>query len=235
MKGVAFDGAAGFTVSAAGGCSDARLGVGAGRDSTDFAGAPNVKGGARDGVAAVGFSLSFGNVGAPNVEDVTVETGVGVANADIGCDGAPNSDGVALATFGTCGTGTSASFDCSTAGTVRDEDGRVVSVAGLAKTEAFAKKFGIPEDVGVILDADATIAGRVGVVEATLTISGVGGMSDIVGRAGVGDTVTEAPFTASAGGGTGTGAGPDAGFVRENGSETIGGSFAWVRSCIIVV
>lgn len=234
VKGVPFDGAASFGGSAAGGCSGDRLGVGA---EADFTGPPNVKGGARDGVVVVGFSASLGNTGgAPKVEDTAAESGVGVANADMDCDGAPNSDGVVSTGFGTFGSGTSAGFGCSTAGTVSN-GGSVVIAAGLAKTDEWAKKLGIPEDIGVILEAGAVFARTVGASEATFTVSGVGGTSDILGSAGagVGGTGSEAAFAVSAAGGAGTGIDIGAGLLRENGSEVIGGSVAWVRSCVIVV
>lgn len=83
VKGLALDGAIVFT-GPAGGCSGARLGAGAGTDPAGFVGVPNVKGGATDGVVAVGFSHSFGSVGAPDVEGVTAESGLAVANADTG-------------------------------------------------------------------------------------------------------------------------------------------------------
>jgi hypothetical protein len=230
VKGVPFDGAAGFAGSAAGDRSGGTLGGGAGADSPGFAGAPNVKGGARDGVVVVGFSPSFGNVrDAAKVEEAAAESGIGVANADMGRDGAPNSDGVAPAAFGTFCSGTLAGFDRSTTGTVSNEGGAAMA-AGLSKTEELAKKLGIPEDVGAALDADAVVAGA---SERTLAVSGVGGTSDILGRAGAGvrGSGIEATFAISVLGGAGTGAG----LVRENGSEVIGGSVARVRSCAIVV
>ena len=233
VKGVPFDGAAGFVGSAAGGCSAGTLRTGAGTDSPGFAGASNVKGGARDGVVVVGLSASFGNIGgAAKVEEAAAESGVGVANADMGRDGAPNSDGIAPAAFGTFCSGPLTDFDCSTTGTVSNEGG--VLVAGLAKTEELAKKLGIPE---VALDAGVAVAGRVGASERTLGVSGVGGTSDILGRAGAGvrGTGIEAAFAVSAVGGAGISAGTGAGLVRENGSEVIGGSVARVRSCVMVV
>lgn len=233
VKGVPFDGAAGFAGSAAGGFSGGTPRVGAGTDSPGFPGAPNVKGGARGERAIAGFSASFGNIGgAAKVEEAATESGVGVANAVKGRGGVPNSDGVAPAVFGTFDSGTSAGFDCSTAGTVSNEGG-VVIAAGLAET-VLEKKLGIPGEVGAALDAGATFAGRVGASEGTLEVSGVGGMSDILGRAGAGvkGTGIGAAFTASAVGGA---ARTGAGLVRVNGSEAIGGSVARVRSCVIVV
>ena len=230
VKGVPFDGAAGFAGSAAGGCSGGTPGVGAGTDSPGFAGA---QGGARGERAIAGFSASFGNIGgAAKVEEAAAKSGVGVANADKGRGGVPNSDGVAPAVFGTFDSGTSAGFDCSTAGTVSNEGG-VLIAAGLAET-VLEKKLGIPGEVGAALDAGATFAGRVGASEGTLEVSGVGGMSDILGRAGAGvkGTGIGAAFTASAVGGA---ARTGAGLVRVNGSEAIGGSVARVRSCVIVV
>lgn len=116
---------------------------------------------------------------------MAAESGLAVANV-----GAPKSDGIASAAFCAGGTGTSVGFNCSTSGTERDEDG-VVTVADLAKTEELAKKFGIPEDVDAALDVDVTVVRRVGAGEVTFVVSGVGGTSDIVGRAGagVGETV----------------------------------------------
>lgn len=74
IKAVPFDGAAGFASSTAGGCSDGRLGAGVEADSTGFAGSPNVRGGAGNSVAGVGFSASFGNVGgAAKVEEGAIE------------------------------------------------------------------------------------------------------------------------------------------------------------------
>lgn len=221
VKGVPFDGAAGFAGSVAGGCSDGRLRGGARIDSTGFAGGPNVRSGAGDGVAVVGFSASFGNVGAAKVEGAAVESG-GVANMDIGREDAPNGDGVASAAFGTCGPGTSAGFDCSTAGGVRNGDG-VVIVAACARTEELQKKFGIPD--GAALEVGATVAGRVRASGASFTASGVGGTSAILGRAGAGVVRT----------GIGAVGGAGVGLVRENGSEITGGSFARVKSCVIVV
>lgn len=217
---VVFDGTA-FTGSAADGCSGDRLGVGAGTDSTSFAGTANVKGWP-DGVAAGGFSPSFGT---SSVEDLAAES-EDVANANIGCDCEANGDGVISATFGTDDAGTSAGFGCSTVGVVK------VTVVDLAKTEELAKRFGSPGGVGAALEAGATVTGKVGVTEATLIVSGVGGTSDIVGRAGavIGETVIGAVFATSVGG-----ANADAGLVKENGSEVIGGSFASVKSCVIVV
>jgi len=234
VKEVPFDEAAGFAGSAAGGCSGGRLGVGA---EADFTGPPNVKGGTR---VVVGFSASFGNTrGAPKVEDTAAESGVGVANAGMDCNGAQNSDGVAPAGFGTFDSGTSAGFGCSTAGTVSN-GGSVVITAGLAwlgEADEWAKKLGIPEDADATLDAGGVLAGTVGASEVTFTVSGVGGTSDILGSAGagVGGSGSKAAFAVSAAGGTGTGIGIGAGLLRENGSEVIGGSVAWVRSCVIVV
>lgn len=137
---------------------------------------------------------------------------------DIGREGAPNSDGVA-----------SAGFDCSTAGTVRNEEGGVAVVAALVRMEELVKKFGIP--FGAALDIGVTAAGSAGASGATFTASGVGGMSAILGGAGAGVVRAGigATLTVSAVGGT------DVGLVRENGSEIIGGSFAWVKSWVIVI
>lgn len=230
VKEVPFDGTTGFAGSAGGGRSDGRLAEGGETDSTGFAGAPNVKGGAKDGAVVVGFSVTFGNVGrAAKVEEAAAESGVGVANVDIGRDGALNDDGAASAAFGTCGSGTSEGLGCSTAEAVRSEEGGVVIVGALAKTEELAKKFGIPVDAA--LDVGATDAGKVAASGASFIASGVGGMSAILGKAGAGVVRTGigAGFTISAAGGAGEGP------VRENGSEVIGGSFAWVKSCVRVI
>lgn len=194
-----------------------------------------MKGGARDGVVTAGRLASLGNMGGAStaVEGAT-DSGTDVANADIGRDGAPNSDGVTPAALGTLGSGASVGFDGSTAGTARNEGG-VIIVTGLAKTEEVAKKSGVPEGFGGALAAGTAVAGRVGTSEATFIVSGVGGTRDILGTAGGGagvkGTGIGATFAVSVGGGVGTGAG----LVRENGSEEIGGSFACVRSCVIAV
>lgn len=237
VKGVPLDGAPGFAGFVAGGCSAGRLGVVAITDATGFAGAPNVKDGARDGVVAVGFSASFGITGGtPRVEEGAAESGVGVGNADTGRDGEVNSDGVAEAVFATPGSGTSTGFGCSIAGGVSNE-GCVTIAAGCKKREEFlVKKLGMPEVVGAVLGAGVAVAGRVRASGTIFTVSGVGGMSDIVGGAGagVGGTGIGAVFAIIAAGGAGAGAGTGAGLVRENGSEAIGGSFACARSCVNV-
>ena len=225
-KGVPFDGAAGF----AGG----RLGAGAGTDCAGFAGAPNAKGVASDGTVVVGFSASFGTMGgAWKGEEAGAELGVSVANADIGRDCAPNSDAVAPGALGA--SGISVGFDCSTAEGVKNEDG-VEITAGLAKTDEL-EELEVPEDVDGTPDAGAAVAGTAGASGAILTGSGVGGTSDIVGRVGAGvcGTAIGVAFAVSVAGGAGIDAGSGAGLVRENGSEVIGGSFAWVRSWEIVV
>lgn len=234
VKGV--DEVAGFADSVGGGFSVGRLGVAVGIGSTGFVGASNMKGEARDGAVAGGLSSFFSNLASPDAEDVTVESSVGGVITGVGCDGAPNNDGVASAALGAGGARISDGFDSFTTKAGEDEIGRFTD---LPKTEELAKKFGTPEDVDATLNDGAIVAGWTGACEVTLTVSGVGGMSDIVGRARAeGErTVTGATFSASDVGsaGAGVGVGADTDLVRENGREVIGGSFALLRSWVMLV